>query len=352
MEDIDKGCRNVLDELQQLLDRNTELESGRSGKRIKRVWKRLKWDPDDIGKLRSQINTNIGFLNAFNGQITRDSLAKLVRHREDEGRQTILGWITPIDYVSQQNDFVARRQVGTGRWLLESAEYNTWVDMEKRTLFCPGIPGAGKTILTSIVVEELSSRFPNDKSVGIAYLYCNFQRQHEQKVEELLASLLKQLAQGQSSLPQSIKALYDRHQDKRTRPSLDEISRALHLVITIYSRAFLVIDALDECQVSHNCRKTFLSQLFSLQANCGTNIFVTSRFIPEITEYFRGSLSLEIRASAQDVRRYVECHISSLPSFVGRSLDLQEEVKAEIVKAVKGMYVVPTAPIYTNTYFT
>lgn len=31
--------------------------------------------------------------------------------------------------------------------------------------------------------------------------------------------------------------------------------------------------------------------------------------------------------------------VSYLPSFVGRSLDLQEEVKIEIVKAVDGMYV-------------
>jgi hypothetical protein len=44
--------------------------------------------------------------------------------------------------------------------------------------------------------------------------------------EDLLASLLKQLTQEQSSLPDSVKALYDQHRDKRTRPSFDEISRA------------------------------------------------------------------------------------------------------------------------------
>ena len=63
-------------------------------------------------------------------------------------------------------------------------------------LFCPGIPGAGKTILTSIVVDDLTTRFSNDPSVGIAYVYCNFRRRDEQKAEELFASLLKQLMQG------------------------------------------------------------------------------------------------------------------------------------------------------------
>jgi hypothetical protein len=193
LEDIDKGCRNVLDELQRIVDKNTELrsENGGVGKRIKRVWKRLKWEPEDIDRLRSRISTNIGFLNVFNGLLTRDNVVKLVRHQEDQGRQTVLDWITPIDYAPQLNDFIARRQAGTGQWLLDSTEYRTWVETNKQTLFCLGIPGAGKTILNSIVVEELAACFQNDKRIGIAYLYCNFRRQHEQKVEDLLASLLK-----------------------------------------------------------------------------------------------------------------------------------------------------------------
>src|SRR6266542_1152883 len=78
LEDIDKGCRNVLNELQQILDKNSELssESGSVGKRIKRVWKRLNWKPEDIDELRSRISTNIGFLTAFNGRLTRDNVVK------------------------------------------------------------------------------------------------------------------------------------------------------------------------------------------------------------------------------------------------------------------------------------
>ena len=36
---------------------------------------------------------------------------------------TILGWLTPINYTSQQNDFFNRRQAGTNQWLLDSSEY-------------------------------------------------------------------------------------------------------------------------------------------------------------------------------------------------------------------------------------
>jgi hypothetical protein len=185
------------------------------------------------------------------------------RDREQE-QDIILNWLTPIDYATQQSDFIGRRQEGTGQWLLDSAKFQTWLNTNKQTLFSPGIPGAGKTILTSIVVEELTTRFHDDKSIGIAYLYCNFRRKDEQKIGDLLASLLKQLVEYQPSLPGSVKTLYNHHKDKRTRPSFDEISGVLQSVAAAYSRVFIIVNALDECQISDGCRQRFLLGLFNL----------------------------------------------------------------------------------------
>jgi len=140
-------------------------------------------------------------------------------------------------------------------------------------------------------------------------------------------------------MPESIKSLYNRHKDKRTRPSFDEISKVLHSVVTDYSRTFIIIDALDECQVSDGGRKRLLSEIFNFQAKTGTSLFATSRFIPEIMKEFEGCVSLEIYANAEDVQRYLDGHMSQLPSFVSQKLALQEKIKAEIVKAVDGMYV-------------
>jgi hypothetical protein len=335
------SCRNVLNELEHTLDKYDELKPGHgsASQRMKRVWKRLRWEPEDIKQLRSRINTNIGLLNAFTSGLTRDNVTILVRNQEDQGRQAILDWITPFDYAPQQSDLISRRQAGTGQWLLDSAEFKVWLLIGKQTLFCPGIPGAGKTILASIVVQELITRFENDGSTGIAYLYCNYRRQHEQKPEDLFASLLKQLVQEQP-IPDSVKTLYDRHKDKRTRPSLDEISGVLQSVAATYSRVFIIVDALDECQIPDGHRQRFLSSLFNLQAKCEANLFATSRPISSIEKEFEGDSKLEIRASEEDVRKYLEGHMFRLPGFVVRSLGLQEEIKANIVKAVDGMYVI------------
>jgi Cdc6-like AAA superfamily ATPase len=259
----------------------------------------------------------------------------LKQAQNDQQRQTILDWLTPIDYAAQQSDFIARRHAGTGQWLLGSEEFQTWLNSDKQTLFCPGIPGAGKTILTSIVVEELTTRFHDDKNIGITYLYCNFRRKDEQRAQDLLTSLLKQLSEERSSLPDSVRTLYDKHKEKRTQPSLDEISRTLQSVASMYSRVMIIIDALDECQVSDGCRMTFLTEIFSLQTKTRASLFATSRFIPDITEKFDGSAIFEIRAHNKDVRQYLDSRISQS----GQKLleTHREEIKTEITKAVDGM---------------
>jgi Cdc6-like AAA superfamily ATPase len=262
---------------------------------------------------------------------------RLNQQQDDEERLNILNWLTPIDYVLQQSDFIKRREPGTGQWLLNSSEFQTWLKANKQTLFCRGIPGSGKTILASVVIHELTSHFSNDETFGIAYVYFNFRRKHEQKAEDAIASLLRQLAQCKLSLPESVKSLYDKHKKPQMPPSFDEIFSSLRSVATLYSRVFIIVDALDECQVINGERERFLSGLFSLQGVCGVNIFATSRFMPEVEKHFKECTSLEIRATEEDVQRYLDRHIPELPGSVFQSQELQEKIKTAIVNVVDGM---------------
>ncbi|KAK6523104.1 hypothetical protein TWF694_006002 [Orbilia ellipsospora] len=236
---------------------------------------------------------------------------------------------------------------GTGQWLLDSPEFNAWVEGETKTLFCPGIPGAGKTILAAILIESLHSRFHDDPKIGIAYLYCNFRRQDEQKAEDLVASLLKQLAQRLSPFPECVKSLYDYHRKRSTLPHLDEVSGILQSVACLFSRVFLVIDALDECREAGSCRANFLAEIFSLQAKSRTGLLVTSRFVPEVVKIFTGSTTLEVRASKEDVQRYVSGHLGQLRPFVAKNRQLQEEIKTSVSEAVDGMFLL--AQIYLSS---
>jgi hypothetical protein len=63
---------------------------------------------------------------------------------------------------------------------------------------------------------------------------------------------------------------------------------------------------------------------------------------------FEGSVSMEIRASSDDVRKYLEGHMSPLRSFISHKVGLQDEIVTEITQAADGMYVPLEASELTN----
>jgi Cdc6-like AAA superfamily ATPase len=268
----------------------------------------------------------------------------LREHEDDRDRreehQVVINWLTPVDYAPQQRDYIGRRQDGTGQWLLDSNEFQSWLNQDGKTLFCPGLPGAGKTIITSTVVDHLRKIFQHDPTIGIAYIYCNFRRRDEQKLADILANLLKQLVQEKAPLPEEVKSLYQRHKAINTRPSTEELLDALKSVVEDYSRTYILVDALDEFQASHEERDVLVSALFTFQAQGRINIFATSRPVPEINLHFEECVSKKIRAQDEDVLRYINGRLSNLRRpRVSKYPDLQEAIRREVLKAAEGMYV-------------
>jgi DNA replication protein DnaC len=109
---------------------------------------------------------------------TKDGVDRLYVRQDNQERrqehQAIIDCLTPIDYAPQQSDFISRRQEGTGQWLLDSNEFQEWLNQSKQTLLCTGIPGAGKTVITSVVVDYLNENFQNDANIGIAICIATF----------------------------------------------------------------------------------------------------------------------------------------------------------------------------------
>ncbi|KAL7956479.1 ankyrin repeat-containing domain protein [Trichoderma compactum] len=272
--------------------------------------------------------------------IVQEGVDKLVNVQRNKDHQEIIEWLTPIDYAPQQRDYMNIRQPDTLHWFLNSEEYQTWIGSDKHTLFCPGVPGAGKTIMTAAVINDLYTRYKDDTEIGISYLFCDYRKHNEQKAEDLVANLLKQLTQRRDVIPDCIQELYVECKKNPKRPSLHELSEALQSVCLLYSKVFIVVDALDECQITDGCRKYFLSTLFRLQEGTNTNFFATSRNIPEILEAFKKSTLLEISAKDEDVQKYLARNMERLPSFVLRNLELQNEINTIISEIASGMFLI------------
>ena len=265
-----------------------------------------------------------------------------IRQDQDATKhRRILEWISPTDYPAQQSDIIKRRQEGTGQWFLDAPQVATWLSEPRAILFCPGIPGAGKTMVAAIAIDSLLKSVQSS-SHGVAYVYCNYKAQEEQDTSRMLAAILKQLVQARPSLVEPVERLHEKHAGRGTRPSPDEVFSALRDVLAHYSTIHIVIDALDECRDSDGTWRQFLAKLRDLQAGRDVRLMATSRLIPEIVDWFNEGLKLEVQASEEDVKRFVAGQICRLPRCIQRDPALQEVAQKKIVEAVDGMYVCPS----------
>ncbi|KAL3470111.1 hypothetical protein BJX99DRAFT_267683 [Aspergillus californicus] len=254
-------------------------------------------------------------------------------------RQKVLDWLSPIDHESGQSDFLSQHQTGTGKWFLNSNEFQEWAQDPKAILLCQGIPGAGKTIMTSIVVHHLHDLFQGS-AVGIAYVYCTFRQRHGRMIENIFSSLIKQLSQQLPQLPDIVIEAYEKARTQHAQPSRESVLQMLGMVITFHEKVYIAVDALDEIDASDGTRQEFLSGLLRLQKTTPFNLIATSRPVANIETTFKQHRAglLEIRAFDDDVRGYVEDNLNKLRPFISEDPNMRLMIKETIVGAVDGIF--------------
>ena len=195
----------------------------------------------------------------------------------------------------------------------------------------------GKTMLASLVIDHLKESLSSGSS-GVIYIFCDYRMQQEQTLSGLIASLLKQILQQQQVIPTDLKEACQGYIRAGTRPKLQEMLNMLQTAMESFSRTYVIIDALDELSSQNQVRQNLLKELRGLQDVYRYNLLITSRHITNLILEFPEPLCLEIRASSEDVRRYVYGHMTHLPNCVRTDMGLQESIASSIVAAVDGMY--------------
>ncbi|KAJ7028092.1 ankyrin repeat domain-containing protein [Mycena alexandri] len=258
-----------------------------------------------------------------------------IQQMDSVERKQIIEWLSPINFFLRQADISQARQGGTGGWLLVHLHFQEWKSGSGRTLWCHGIPGAGKTVLASMIVDHLSPKSQNG-NLGVACIYLNHKEAEDHTPTRLLSSLWRQLVLGKDFGPLP-KKLYQQHQEKQTPLSLDEVSEVLCSAITEFLKVYIVVDAVDEYP------ETQREILFEYLTEIGptVNLLITSR--PHITpdSALPNPATLEIRANEDDVGRYVDAQIRRSPRLsrhVQSRINLREKIHSAITSTVDGMF--------------
>ncbi|KAI9780621.1 MAG: hypothetical protein M1816_002782, partial [Peltula sp. TS41687] len=268
----------------------------------------------------------------------REDVSRLNQAAGDQEFCAIVDWLSPLNFAAKQVDILSQRQEGTGDWLLLSTKFNNWLDGPPGTLLCPGIPGAGKSVLASIVVDYLQRKFSAD-NVAILCIYCSYKERVEQTAESLIASLLKQLVQKQPVISDTNRTFYWDHIINGTRPKFAELSGRLRTEIRAYRKAFIVVDALDECSEDKGTRRDLIKELQSLSQT--VSLMITFRPNIAMEGQFQSSSRLDIRADNKDVRTYVRGRVAQedrLARHVRADSKLEEVMVDKIVGNSRGMF--------------
>ncbi|KAJ7187146.1 hypothetical protein C8R46DRAFT_981437, partial [Mycena filopes] len=257
------------------------------------------------------------------------------QHIDLAERKQIIDWFSPLNFFLQQADISGARQEGTGKWLLAEPQFREWEIGVSKTLWCRGIPGAGKTVLSSMVVDHLNTKF-QAKDIGVASIYINHKETDIQTPSNLLSGLWRQLIFGRQISPE-VRKLHKHHLEKATRPSLNEILGILRAEISHFSKVYIVVDAVDE--YPEGTRHILLDHLMTI--GWMVNLMITSR--PHINPHptLPNIQIMEVRANDVDIQTYVVAQIKSSPRLSKHILarpNLRDEIISKISSTADGMF--------------
>jgi adenylate kinase family enzyme len=155
-------------------------------------------------------------------------------------------WLDAPNTAERQEKGHATREArpDSGRWLLSRDRIKAWLDPSMSVspcLWVHGIPGAGKTVLASLLVEICQTN-THAKTI---YFYCRHGDRRSDNFISMSRSFLDQLSNLDSSV---VDLLYDMAVKNdlcfKTRKATEDL---LSLCLDAAGTLFIILDGLDEC---------------------------------------------------------------------------------------------------------
>jgi Cdc6-like AAA superfamily ATPase len=192
-------------------------------------------------------------------------------------QQEIFRWLSPSDPSTNYNKALAQRQKGTGLWFLQASPFHQWQTGHNSFLWLYGIPGSGKTILSSTITEYLENTYPERL---LLYFYFDFTDSSKQTLENVVRSLVSQLYCKRRDTQMLLDLLFSSNGKGQRQPSCESLCRVFFQMVDQAKDVYVVLDALDECKTRIGSRfEGLLNWLGTLLQSDQRNVhlLVTSR---------------------------------------------------------------------------
>ena len=361
------SCYQTLERLKSILDRDdTRLYQDQSFEKIKR---KLRWpftsaEVKDLTKeieehkstlgLALNVDSKLGLLRVLSRQDDlHEELTDIknamhsrsqaeTRVHIDQERQKVLESFGSIDPCRNLEMSRKLRYPTTGLWLTDSPEIKYWLTSNNARLWLHGIPGAGKTVLASLVIDEVLKKSCPD--IAAAYFFCDYKDSSTHEAHKILGCLIQQIARQDQQSFAKVQTFYDTHSRGRTNPIEYDPRELCDLVVEIasnYDATMIVVDGLDECG-KHASLVTELLAGLSNEATTDLRTLFLSREELDIRNHLESYDEVSIAARSGDLKLYVDAEIENRTRTKKLNIKapgLKEHIRDRLVEGADGMYV-------------
>ena len=362
------SCRNTLLKIQNHLDAH---KFDNSSTKLQDTFKKWKWPfsetetkslLDELEQHKTTLDLAIGGENLaaiLKGLSRQDQIASDVKvlkeaqvarwaeetHiRLNNKRKEVLRFFEKANPIINHHTNRKLHHALTGLWLTEGATFKSWMYTRNSKLWLSGIPGAGKSVLASCVIEEALKE--SNERRAVAYFYCDYKDPVKQNPINILNSLAAQLARQNENVYARLEKVYDKFHPGGLATialeSSDMVDTFVQLT-TSFEDVTIIVDALDECS---SYTVEVVNSLVNLTSTKSQNVrtLFLSRDEYDIRQLLQDSYGhIEIAAHREDLELYVASEIELRQKKYGReqlrikSADLKEYLKTTLVERAKGM---------------
>ncbi|KAK2743974.1 hypothetical protein FQN55_007023 [Onygenales sp. PD_40] len=287
-------------------------------------------DLENISEQLTEISSNTKAISATIESMQKDSESERIR-----------GWLNPPDPSTNLNEARKKRLSGTGSWLLETELFRQWKSGSRQYLWLHGIPGCGKTVLSSTIIDHLDQE--SDGFVVLNFFF-DFNDSKKQSLENLVRSLVIQLYSKCKNSRAELEALEKSCGIHQQQPAFESLFGVFLEMVNSAGKVQIVIDALDECEK----REDLLSWIESFTSSSPKELrlLLTSRKEQDIESQLMFWLDPESVVPIQqdsvnpDIRAYVRDRLQRDRGFArwNAQPSVRDEIEAELMENADGMF--------------
>lgn len=259
-----------------------------------------------------------------------------------------------IDSTKQLADVIGKRCENTGKWIHSHPGFKSWKSHPTPEAFwITGDVGSGKSVMAASIVDNLQNHFKDHGSRKPLILYFFFDGKATGRKDYLSAmrGLLHQILTFKPSGVAHVAACTST--EAFPTSTLEKCTRIIHPLIKDIPKIYLVLDAIDECEVldpslGHHEREKerglFLRSLFEFRKHTSCFKFlVTSRtypgsaLAPVFKRYNPPNISLtDSRSSVKaDIKEYISRELEAFDKLQNKDdPTLEAKIKQEIMTVI------------------